>query len=45
MDLWQEVTSNFELKGQTADHLWQITIFKDSDVHYLQMLWDGTQAT
>lgn len=45
MGLWKEVTSSFELKGQTANHLWQITISKDPDVHYLQTFWDGTQAS
>ena len=46
MGVWQEVTtSNFEVKGQTVKHSWQITIFKDSDVHYILAFWGGAQAT
>lgn len=46
MGLWQEVTtSNFEVKGQTVKHSWELTVFKDSDVPYIPACWDGAQAT
>lgn len=46
MGLWQEVTtSNFEVKGQTVKHSWELTVFKDSVVPYIPACWDGAQAT
>lgn len=38
-------TSNSEVKGQTVKHSWQITILKDSDVHYTPAFRDGAQGT